>query len=66
MPPDDRLGTVHWVVKSFVELAANAGIVGVLVSLENRGGNMEKSLISLEAALLASKNSTMQEAATSW
>ena len=40
MPPDDRLGTVHWVVKSFVELAANAGIVGVLVSLENRGGNM--------------------------
>ena len=40
MPPDDRLGTVHWVVKGFVELAANAGIVGVLVSLENRGGNM--------------------------
>ena len=40
MPPDDRLGTVHWVVKSFVELATNAGIVGVLVSLENRGGNM--------------------------
>ena len=40
MPPDDRLGTVHWVVKSFVELAANAGIVGVLVSLENRGGDM--------------------------
>ena len=40
MAPDNRLRAMDWVLKSFVELATNAGVVRVLVRLEDRSGDV--------------------------